>query len=877
MSAQWQKVKEILQSALELSSYEREQFLDKVCGDDESLRREVETLLASSENVGSFMEQPAIGEVAEMFVGTENNLQIGESLNHYRILSHLGAGGMGEVYLAEDTKLNRFVALKLLPQSLSSDQDANRLLLREAQAAATLDHPHICQIHEIAEMDGRSFIVMQFCEGETLAEKLERETFNLRETLDLAIQIADALANAHSNHVIHRDIKPANIIVNKQGQAKILDFGLATIIAEKLNLESGNVESEAETAQLLSAANMIIGTAPYMSPEQVCGKPLDARTDIFSLGVLLYEMLSGKQLFNRESHAETISAVLNYEPPIAKTLADTPTKLQRIVRKSLAKDKEKRYQTAKDLLVDLKDARQEIQNAKAKTQILEANSTAEIKPLEGGTQNLYKRRKFAALAALATFVVALAVVGYFAYFASRPPITSVAVLPFQNASGDASLDYLSDGLSESVIDRLSQLPQLKVIARSSSFKYRGEITDVQDVANKLGVRAIVMGKVDQRGDNLSIRVEMVDASKNKQLWGEQYNRKAADALAVQQEIAQTVSEELRLKLTEAQEQQITKQFTNNPQAYRIYLNGVFLRRKGGTENVKKSLEYQNQALALDPNFALAYTEVARGYNNLVLNGVLDPKEGKPKARAAIEKALELDETLAEVHLALARIKRDELDWMGAERDYKRAIELNLNLADAYQAYSVYLVQVGRTDEALTEIERAQELDPLRIALKTTEGNILYFARRYDEAIQKLQDAVEKEPDNTISHYYLGYAYIAKGQYAEAISSFQLAIKINGETTSTLIYLGQTYAKSGKRDEALVILNKLKTTEKYVSPAELAILYTALGDKEKALELLEQAYAARDLQLQFLKVEPGYDALREDPRFQDLLRHVGLAQ
>jgi len=386
-----------------------------------------------------------------------------------------------------------------------------------------------------------------------------------------------------------------------------------------------------------------------------------------------------------------------------------------------------------------------------------------------------------------------------------------------------------------------------------------------------------MGKVDQRGDNLSIRVEMVDASNNKQLWGEQYNRKGADALAVQQEIAQTVSEELRLKLTEAQEHQITKQFTNNPQAYRIYLNGVFLRRKGGTENVKKSLEYQNQALALDPNFALAYTEVARGYNNLVLNGVLDPKEGKPKARAAIEKALELDETLAEVHLALARIKRDELDWMGAERDYKRAIELNLNLADAYQAYSVYLVQVGRTDEALTEIERAQELDPLRIALKTTEGNILYFARRYDEAIQKLQDAVEKEPDNTISHYYLGYAYIAKGQYAEAISSFQLAIKINGETTSTLIYLGQTYAKSGKRDEALVILNKLKTTEKYVSPAELAILYTALGDKEKALELLEQAYAARDLQLQFLKVEPGYDALREDPRFQDLLRHVGLAQ
>ena len=349
MSAQWQKVKEILQSALERSPDEREQFLDKVCGDDESLRREVGTLFASLENVGNFMEQPAIGAVAEMFVSAENKLQISESLNHYKILLHLGAGGMGEVYLAEDTRLNRFVALKLLPTSLSYDQNANHRLLREAQAASTLDHPHICQIHEIAEADGRSFIVMQFCEGETLAEKLNRKTLNLYETLNLAIQIADALANAHSHHVIHRDIKPANIMVNNQGQAKILDFGLAKIIPENLN-----VESEAETNQLLSAANIIIGTPPYMSPEQLRGKPQDARTDIFSFGVVLYEMLSGKQVFCRESLAETISAVLNYEPPIAKTLADTPPELQRIVRKALAKAKEERYQTAQDLLIDLK-------------------------------------------------------------------------------------------------------------------------------------------------------------------------------------------------------------------------------------------------------------------------------------------------------------------------------------------------------------------------------------------------------------------------------------------------------------------------------------------------------------------------------------------
>ena len=356
MSEQWKKVKEILQSALDCPSDECERFLDEVCGNDESLRREVNSLVASSKNVGGFMEQAAIGKVAEMFVGAEeNNLQMAEFLNHYRILSNLGVGGMGEVYLAEDTKLNRFVALKLLPQSKSADADANRRLLREAQSAAALDHPNICHIHEIAEMDERSFIVMQFCEGETLAEKLEKRIPDLRETFDWAIQIADALDNAHSHRIIHRDIKPANIIINQQGQAKILDFGLAKIIAEKRN-----VEAEAKTEQMLTTANVIIGTAPYMSPEQMRGEPLDARTDIFSFGAMLYEILSGERVFKRESQAETIAAVLHFEPPIAKMLADAPLELQRIVRKCLAKDKEERYQTAKDLLIDLQNVRQEL-------------------------------------------------------------------------------------------------------------------------------------------------------------------------------------------------------------------------------------------------------------------------------------------------------------------------------------------------------------------------------------------------------------------------------------------------------------------------------------------------------------------------------------
>ncbi len=396
----WQQAKEILDAALQQKPELRRKFLNQACAGDETLRGEVESLLSSTGNAESFLETPAVAQIAGIIKSGDKELKNGKCLGHYKIVRQIGAGGMGEVYLAEDTKLNRRVALKLLPTSQSSDHNANRRLLREARAAAALDHPHICHIHEIAETDGRSFIVMQFCEGETLAEKLGRETLSLRETLDLSIQIADALANAHLHHVIHRDIKPANIIVNNQGQAKILDFGLAKIIAEKQD-----VESEAKTAQLLSAANMIIGTAPYMSPEQVRGKSLDARTDIFSFGVLLYEMLSGTQVFNRESPAETIFAVLGYEPPIAKTLADVPTELQRIVRKTLAKNKEERYQTARDLLIDLKDTRQELEfqqkfgippsDGKTEsriTQILEINPTVKNQPVKTGA--LYTKRAY---------------------------------------------------------------------------------------------------------------------------------------------------------------------------------------------------------------------------------------------------------------------------------------------------------------------------------------------------------------------------------------------------------------------------------------------------------------------------------------------------
>jgi tetratricopeptide (TPR) repeat protein len=425
-----------------------------------------------------------------------------------------------------------------------------------------------------------------------------------------------------------------------------------------------------------------------------------------------------------------------------------------------------------------------------------------------------------------------------------------------------------------LINNLSRLPQLKVIARYSSFKYRGKEVDQQEAAKSLGVQAIVTGRVVQRGDQLQISVELVDTRDKTQMWGEQYNRRAADLQAVQAEIAHNVSEKLRLRLTGVQEQQLAKQATQNPQAYQLYLNGSFYARKGNFDNYKKALDYYTQAVALDPKFALAYVGMTVAYTNLTESGA-DPKELLAKGRAAVQKALELDDSLAGAHAALAIIKENEWDWSGAESEHKRTIELNPNLAGEHGNYALYLSLMGRTAEALAENKRAQELDPLRISLKSGNAIILYFGQQYDEAIQVFQNVIKLQPDYAAAHLILGDTYAAKGQYAEAIAEYQKYISLNGETTSTLCYLGSAYARSGKRDEALAILNKLKTTKEYVSPAELAVLYVGLGDKEAALDSLERAYRAHDLQMQYLKVDPHFDALRSEARFQDLMRRTGL--
>jgi eukaryotic-like serine/threonine-protein kinase len=858
------------------------------------------------------------------------NLKPDSLLGHYRIVQKLGAGGMGEVFLAEDARLERKAALKILPEEFARDHERMRRFVQEAKAASALNHPNIITIYEIGEAEKTHFIAAEHIAGETLRDHCRGGGPSLASALEIAIQLASALEAAHAAGIVHRDIKPENIMIRPDGLVKILDFGIAKLTDNPgFGIANpGSQNQEAETLMQSSENNpqsqppnpqstlpgMIIGTAAYMSPEQARGRQIDFRSDIFSFGVLLYEVITGKQPFTGESAMDIIGAILHKEvPPLHLLVPEIPSEIERIVNKTLKKDRDERYQTTRDLLIDLKDFRQELdfqnrlrvssasgnfsapENApaglppEAATQILKASGTAEnVSPenrtaqtaagVRSVTQSV-KKHKLAALAVLVVAVLALTAGGYFAFFRAAAP-HSIAVLPFANvgdAGGNTDADYLSDGLSEKLIDNLSQIGQLKVIARSSSFKYRGANVDIQDAAAKLRVDTILTGRILRRGGELEISVELIDTADQARIWGDTFNRRISDLQRMPEEITQFVTQKLRLDLTAAEKLQTTKISTQNSEAYELYLNGVYARRKTGTEDVKAAIELQNRAIALDPNFANAYAELALCYNNLIRIGVFDPKIAAPPARAAVEKARTLDATLPLAYLTSGMLRENEFDWAGAESDYRRVLELNPNMSAAHSAYAGILSYQGRSDEALREIKRAQELDPLQIGLIGYEGIILYEARRYDEALAKANASIQATGGEPGPYALLQLAKIhtAKGQYPEAINGYRTALK-NEDSPSIRIALGRTLVLTGRRDEAVALLEKLKTTDKYVSPAELAILYIALGDKEKAFELLEKSYADREVMLTSLKVEPGYDPVRGDPRFQDLLRRVGFA-
>ena len=834
-------------------------------------------------------------------------MNIGSTLGHYRIISKIGSGGMGDVYLAADTSLDRQVALKILNENAAHDKERVFRFVQEAKSASALNHPNILTVYEIGSSDEIHYIATELIKGKTLRDLLLSEPLTLRETLDIATQAATALNAAHDAKLIHRDIKPENLMVRDDGLVKVLDFGLVKLSGQGAISEGLTGGSEDATrAQVNTAPGLIMGTVNYMSPEQARGKETGPRTDIWSLGVVIFEMLTGATPFAGETPTDTIAAIVAKEPP---PLPETvPLELQRIVKKSLQKNADERYQTIKDLLLDVKDLKRELEFSEelershipafanssnvSTAQISDrqtvmrdgSNSTLDSEMSRQPSSAEYivtevRKHKFASVAALGVVLAILIGSGFFWLYSSAdgPEISSIAVLPFVNVGGNPENQLISEGVSEALINNLSGLPGLKVIARSSSFKFNGDNVDLESAAKALGVEVIVTGRVARVGDQLQISAEMVNIGDKTQMWGEQFSRKATDLLAVQTEISRHIADKLRLRLTPVEERQIAKDAKANPEAYELVLRAQLARRKGGLENIKKALEYYDQAIAIDPNYALAYAELSVTYSNLVGNSYLDPKEAIPKAEAAAKKALELDEDLAEAHLSIAEMRMFKWEWAEAESGYKRAVELNPNLAMAHGQYATYLSSVGQHEKALAEAKLARDLDPLRPSRHGSVGIALFLARRYDAAIEQFIRAIEIEPNLSTMHSSLGYAYMAKGQYEQAIAAFQRSMKLDGENSSDLCYLAKALAQDGRRPEAEAILKKLETSKEYVSHSELTAVYIGLGDKDRAFASLERAFTARDMQMQYLGSDPSLDDLRSDPRFADLIRRVGLPQ
>ena len=866
----WQQAKEIFKSALDLEPSERASFLSEVCSGDESMRREVESLLASLDQGESFLETPAFKIAPDDDRNFPVELEAGRELGSYEILNRIGEGGMGEVYLGRDINLGRYVALKVLPAGFTNDEERLRRFEQEARAASALNHPNILTIHEIRKADSIHFIATEFIDGVTLREHMAKRALKPGEALDVAAQIASALVAAHTAGVVHRDIKPENVMRRRDGIIKVLDFGLAKLTT---NL-AGTVESEAPTKELVKTnPGVVMGSVKYMSPEQARGNEVDARTDIWSLGVVLFEMLTGHVPFDGETSSHVIVSILESEPPPLARYVKVPAELERIVGKALRKDREERYQTASDLALDLKSLKQELE-IKGRVR---PSSSSEYS--YGGV----RRHRLAVWASAIALIIAVAAGIYF--FNNRnqtsEAIDSLAVLPFDNGSGDPNVEYLSDGISDSIINSLSRLPNMKVISLNAVMRYKGRQVDPQEVARELNVRAVLMGRLVQRGDDLAINAELIDVRDNRRLWGEQYNRKLSDILVVQKEIAREITERLRLRLSGEDQKRLTERYTDNAEAYQLYLKGRYFWNKRTEDGFNRGIAQFKQAVEKDSHYALAYSGLADCYLGLTFYNFSAPSETMPKAKEAALNALAIDNTLAEAHASLAHVLMNyDWNWSEAEQHFKRSMELKPDYATARQWYAVhYLTAKGRSEEALPEMKRALELEPTSLVMNSFMGATLNFAGRYDEAIEQCRKTIEMDPTFAVAHWHLGLAYEQKGMFDDAIAEFSKAITLSGGSPLMRAALGHAYAKSNRKAEATKILDELKELSKhrYVASYEVAAIYVALGDKEHAFDLLERASTEHSFHLVYLNVWPQFTDVRSDPRFQVLVQRIGLTR
>jgi eukaryotic-like serine/threonine-protein kinase len=818
-------------------------------------------------------------------------------LGPYEVVSPLGSGGMGEVYLAEDTRLHRKVALKILPPDLASDRNRMHRFNQEAMAAAALNHPHIAHIYEIGRTGGVHFIAMEYIDGDTLRRRINKG-MTLLEILEIASQAASALVAAHGAGIIHRDIKPENIMVRRDGYIKLLDFGLA-----KLNEpERNTIDTDASTkAMVNTAAGTVIGTANYMSPEQAKGIHIDVRTDLWSLGVVLYEMVTGHGPFGGETSAESISLILQKEPaPLTRFAHGVPAELERIVTKALTKDREERYQTAKDMLIDLRNLKRKLEvDAEIERTVASelrhsastvsghiAPATASVvgvasAPASSSADYIVSRirqhKLFVTVVIVLVLVTAIVAINLYLHVRNREvTIQSIAILPFVNQNNDPNTEYLSDGIPESIINSLSQFPNLRVMSRNSVFHYKGKEINAQAIAKELNVQAVLMGRVTQRGDDLAISVELINAQDNSGLWGQQYNRKIADVFAVQEEIAKEISEKLRVKLTGSERQQLARRPTGSLKAFQYYMQGREYTSRRTRDDLLTAIRYCERAIEEDGDYALAYAGLADAYAALGVRGYIAPLEAGRKAKEAARKALTLDGNLAEAHAQVGYSDTvfTPYNFLPGDRELRRAIELSPSLAAAHQYLALSLDKQGRLDEALVEVVKARELDPLSSIIARQEALPYYLKRDYVRAMELLRQANELGPALNTT-FEIGI-YIQSRSFDEALAELERA-KRERKDDSILIYdTAVVYAAQGKRAEALQVVKELEQMSgpNLDQALYIAKVYATLNDKEMALSWLDRGLAAGAIG-SFYKDEPVWDAIRGDPRFADLLKHMGI--
>ena len=802
---------------------------------------------------------------------------VGKVISHYRIEERLGGGGMGVVYRAEDLRLGRNVALKFLPPEMIRDHQALERFQREARAASALNHPNICTIHEIDESEGHPFIVMEFLDGHTLKHVMLGKPMPAAQILEIALQIAEALEAAHESGIVHRDLKPANIFINRRGQAKVLDFGLAKLVTKPYRIAEGVGAAAMPTltdAEHLTTTGVAVGTVSYMSPEQARGEELDQRSDLFSLGAVLYEMATGRLAFGLGTTAVVFEAILNRTPtPVTRLNPDLPPDLGWIIAKLLEKDRRLRYQSAAELRTDLKRVKRDTESSG-----VPALATPDRRKIH------WRSPKVIAGVSSALLVLLLIVAprswrervlnGF-----TSSGIHSVAVLPFVNSGADANLEYLADGVTDGIISSLSRIPDLRVMARSTVFSYKGRELSAQEVGKDLKVDAVLSGRIAQRGDTLIIQTDLVRVADGSELWGEQYNRKVTDLLSVQEDISKEIYDNLRPKLVNQEAPQLAKHYTENPEAYQLYLQGLYYWNKWTEDGFNKAILYFNQAVQRDPNYALAYAGLAAAYNFLGDTGYVASKQVRQDAKTAAMQALKIDDMLPEAHISLALVREAyDWDWPGAETEFKRALQLGPNSATAHHWYGDFLMRSGRLEDAQAELKKAQDLDPLSLPINTAVGMQHYFARQYEPAIQQFKKALDLDPNFVPAQHALEAAYAQSGMYREAIGERQRILTLSGNPDLAAA-IGEDYRKSGYSGVLQSSLEGLEQVSKqrYVSAYNIAQIHARLQQKDQTLAWLENAFNQRDSQLPYMRVEPAFDEIRSDPRFQQLLQRLSMPQ